>query len=430
MKPRILLNLGVFAVIAVVMTAWAALTLFPLRLGEEPIRVEAEFASSPGLRPGLEVDYLGVPIGQVASVRLRPGKVAVTLELNEGTEVPGSVTAQVLRKSAVGEPYVELNSPPASPARPALADGDVIPLARTKATVEYQRLFGSAGRMLRAADPDDLRTVTRELAAGLNGRGQDIRDALADLDQVTTTVAAQSGVLDALAVQLTTLAGTVSDKRAEIASGVNDLAAFTATLNQSRRDIDKLLNDAPGFLEQTNALLSESRPGMRCVLTALGMPSAPVFTERNSAANLHSLDRLTTWFPQVVDDVVTTRPEGSFIRLKVVISVAGPYPNAEEYPRRAPDAKIPPLYRCRDTTTAAGAPRTPGTLSPAPSQPGRNRTDQVFQTVSAEPIRQTGGHGPAGRWLPLLPVGAAAAVLLVITANTVRRVRSLPKRRS
>ncbi|SEG81432.1 phospholipid/cholesterol/gamma-HCH transport system substrate-binding protein [Thermomonospora echinospora] len=444
MSPRILLNLGVFATVAAVMTAWAALTLLPVRFGERPIRIEAEFASSPGLRSGLEVDYLGVSIGRIDTVRLRPGRVSVTLLLDAGTEVPRTVTAQVLRKSAVGEPYVELNSPSPAAEAPPLADGDVIPLARTTSTVEYQRLFDRAGRMLRATDPADLKTVTRELAIGLNGQGHHLRDTLADLDQVTRTIADEAGVLDALSVQLTALAGTLSAKGPQLASGTNDLAAFTAALRDSRKSIDGLLAGAPGFLAQTNALLKESRPGLRCLFTALGTPGAPVFTARNSQEVTHILNRLDRSFPPIIDDVVTDRPEGSYLRLKAVITAAGPIPNARQYPERLTGPDEPPLYRCRDAATTRDTGQDSGRDSRevGSGNPDRRaeepaggavhpagRTEEVFQTVVPRAAPASPDKSVADFWLPKLPPVVAALVLLGTAAHTIRRVRSLPSHR-
>ncbi|MDX6744884.1 MCE family protein [Actinocorallia sp. A-T 12471] len=430
MRPRIMINLAVFAVLAAVMVSWAVLTLLPLRFGAPALRVEAEFASSPGLRPGLEVDYLGLRVGSIERVRLRPGKVAVTLLLETSPELPGGLTASVLRKSAVGEPYVELEPADAADAGPRLRDGDVIPLGRTKVTVEYQRLFESAGKTLRSVDPADLRVLTRELAAGLDGRGQDLHDALADLDQLAGTVADDAGVLDALAVQLTALAGTLADKGPQVASGMNDLAAFTETLGGSLKEVDALMTRAPGFLDQVNGLLTDSRPGLRCVLTAMGTPGAPVFTSQNAKTLEHGLLNLRDVFPRMVKDVLANRPEGSYVRATPIISVAGPVPNAEEYPRSLPDAKIPPIYTCR-TDKAAKSPAAPGSPSAKPgasdeaARPAGTDPRQVFETARPGAAARQEPSGFRAWWLL---VAGAGLVLLGTAAHTVRQLHATRRR--
>ncbi|RAY16240.1 MCE family protein [Actinomadura craniellae] len=425
MKPRIVLNLVAFAVLGAVMMVWALSTLVTIDVLERPVRVQAEFASSPGLRTDLEVDYLGVRVGEVGDVRLAPGRVVVDLDLDRGASVPSNAVARVLRKSAVGEPYVELSPPATGPRGRPLRAGDVIPLSRTSVTVEYKRLFESAGGLLRAVPPEDVRVLTRELAAGLEGRGQGLHDTVADLHRLTGTLADNADVLDALAVQLTQLTGTLAGSGPQLAAGVNDLAAFTGTLRGSRRELNGILERSPGFLDRMNALLRDSRPGMSCLLTAMGSRGAPVFTGRTSAELTRALSRFHHQFPELADKVLVKRPEGAYARVTLVLTVAGPVPNAQEYPQSLPDPAEPPLYSCAAARAQGG-----GQAGKEGTAAGR-APDRVFTTIaprSADRAARGDEPGTPG-WLPLLPVLVAGLVLAGTAVHTVRRVRSRAPRR-
>lgn len=425
MRPRILLNLGVFAVLGAVMFVWAGATLLPIRIGERTFQVRIEFASFPGLREELEVDYLGVKIGRVDRIALRAGRVDVTVELDEGAEVPRDATAQVLRKSAVGEPYVEF-SPPAVRGGGLLEDGDVVPLANTEVAVEYQRLFDSAGKLLKSVKPEDIRTLTSELATGLEGQGDPLRDTVADLNQLTGTLAENSGVLDALAVQLTQLADTLSGSRVPLASGIDDLAAFTGTLGDSRAELDSLLDRSPGFLERVNGLLDESKPGARCLLSALETEGAPLFTERNARELNRALTSMHKDFPVVADHILIKRPEGMYAKVKLVITVAGPVPNSKEYATELADPAVPPVYYCKAAN---------GRQDKAPSDASREKADapsargapqgepQPFTTIA--PRASDSRDEEPGNWLTLLPVLVGGLVLFGVAAHTVRRFRAV-----
>ncbi|MEO3783658.1 MCE family protein [Actinocorallia sp. B10E7] len=424
MRPRILLNLGVFAAVALVMAVWAGTTLLPIRIGEETFRVRIEFASLPGLRQDLEVDYLGVKIGRVDEIELKTGRVDVTVELDEGVDVPHNATAQVLRKSAVGEPYVEFTPPTGRRGTP-LKDGDVVPIANTKVAVEYQRLFESAGRLLNSVTPQDIKTLTGELATGLEGQGDNLRDTLADLDQLTGTLADESGVLDALAVQLTQLTHTLSGSRTELASGLNDLAAFTGTLSDSRAELDSLLDRSPGFLEQVNGLLKESKPGMRCLLTALETRSTPLFTGRNAKELNRALKSIHRDFPEVSDHILIKRPEGMYAKVKLLITLAGPTPNAQEYSQELADPYVPPVYYCRTGTDQRSAePRkaVDATRQREEAPAAHGRAPQPFTTIA--PKAAGSPDKGKGDRLTLLPVLVSGLVLFGVAAHTVRRFRS------
>ncbi|MFA1548414.1 MlaD family protein [Actinomadura chokoriensis] len=236
--PRVAVNLVFFAVLGVALAVWAVRSVIHIEALERPFTVTADFASSPGLHGDLEVTHRGVRVGEVGAVRLRGDHVAVSLNLDRDARIPADVGARVLRKSAIGEPYIEL-TPAAAPSEGAgaggsatLRGGDHIPLTRTAGTTDYRQLFDGLSRTLDAVDPRDTRTLVHELATGLGGRGDDLHDMISDTHRLTGTLAADAGTLDALSRELTRLTATLTAHRGEIASGIDDLALLTASLRQ------------------------------------------------------------------------------------------------------------------------------------------------------------------------------------------------------
>jgi phospholipid/cholesterol/gamma-HCH transport system substrate-binding protein len=429
MNRRILTNLAFFAALGLTLVIWALTSLVSIDTLRRPVSVTADFTSSPGLRRDLEVAYLGVRVGSVGDVRLRPGRVAVQLKLDKGTTVPADARAAVLRKSAIGEPYVEL-SPPSGPGGRPLRAGDHIPLSRTSVTVEYKRVFDSAGPLVRSIPPTETGTLTRELANGLEGRGTTLRDLIGDAHQLTGTLSANAATLDSLAVQLTRLTGTLAGSGPQLGSGVNDLAAFTAALRDSRKDIDGILNHGPGLVEQVNGLLDDSRRGMRCTLYALGAPGPPVFTPATTAKLRHALEVLGSGNSGLVsfaDSITRKTPKGNFIRIKPVVSLPGAAPAARQYPRPTPAPVLPPLFECagdgrtaRDLPAATASPGTQGTRPGAAHGP--------FVTADPRGAETPPAASPWSRWPPMVLVSAAALVLAYAVYRlgaTVRRHRRI-----
>lgn len=430
MRTRIQINLLFFAVVGVVMTIWAITTIISIDALKRPFPVTAEFAGAPGLRPDLEVSYLGVRVGKIGRVRLRPGKVDVGLDIDRGSKVPSNVGARVLRKSAIGEPFVELSSP-AGPAERPLKAGDHIPLSRTTSTVEYKRFFDAASRLLSAVRPEDARILVNEIAAGLDGRSQSLRDTLADASQLTGTLAANAGLLDELSTELTKTTRLLADHREGLRSGANSLALFTAALRASRSDLTKVLNGGPGFLGTANEFLNEARPGLSCLLSAAGAPGPPLLTPKAS----RDLTRGAANFPRlekVVNDVVVKRSAGdAWLRATFVVSIAGPIA-AEEYATPTPKPVTGPLAYCRaaGSNTGTTAPRTVTSRAPAkanaPQDPDAG-PDGVLTPVAGNEIAKP-PPSTTERLLPMLPVALAAAVLLGVVAQALaaaRRRRSL-----
>ncbi|MFB4306803.1 MCE family protein [Actinomadura sp. GTD37] len=421
--PRVAVNLVFFAVLGVALAVWAVRSVIHIEALERPFTVTADFASSPGLHGDLEVTHRGVRVGEVGTVRLRGDHVAVGLNLDRGARIPADVGARVLRKSAIGEPYIEL-TPAAAPAdgSATLRAGDHIPLARTAGTTDYKQLFDGLSRTLDAVDPRDTRTLVHELATGLGGRGDDLHDMISDAHRLTGTLAADAGTLDALAGELTRLTATLSAHRGDIASGVDDLALLTASLRQSTRDLDTVLAEGPGAMRNLHGLLQDARPGLDCLLAAASAPTAPLLTPATQRKIEHVL-RLVPTLQALVADITATEPSGKYLRVTPVITLTGPAKAATEYTGPAPRPAAPNLTFCKaDGPTGRQAGKAAGKAGPAPGSGGATAGDAPAGTSpdgDMRPVNATGDR-PDSRWLPLLPPVLGGLIVVVAVLSTLR----------
>ncbi|MGW0588761.1 MCE family protein [Streptosporangium sp. NPDC002607] len=395
MRNRIWINLGFFAALGVVMTVWAFTTIIKLDLVERPYRINAEFLSSPGLVEGFDVAYLGVRIGRISGVELAPGKIVVALSIDRGVRLPRDVTAEVRRKSAIGEPYVEI-SPPRSGTGggegATLAAGATIPLASTSVPLDYRKLFDGVGKLLDAVPAEDARTIVGELATGLDGRTTSIREIVDNAHDLTATLAENTDVLDELSVQLTRLTGTLADRREKLSEGVDDLAAVTRAVRESRRQLNAALDHGPSFFRQVNTLLTTARPGLSCLLTAGGVKPGKVFGGR-TPDNVNHLLRNVPTAQALIADVSDRQADGLYGRTAFIFSVPGGPKAAREYRNPLAPPTVPKLRTCpkgpaskvavgkdeeapgdenaggdADDESADGATAEPGDATPAPEE--------------------------------------------------------------
>ncbi|MFC7587335.1 MCE family protein [Nonomuraea antimicrobica] len=289
--------------------------------------------------------YLGVRVGKIGDVRLAPGRIVVGLDLDREVRLPKGVTAEVRRRSAIGEPYVELSPPAAGVTGPSLAAGDTIPLARTTVPLDYKKLFEGVGKLLNAVPPEDADTIVHELAVALDGRAPAIRRIIEDAHTLTGTLADNAEVLDDLSVQLTRLTHTLAGKRDELASGITDLSTVTATLRESRADLNAFLDRGPGVFAQLDAAVRASRPGFSCLLTASGLPHEPAFSAR-TGQNVHHLLSIMPTALSLADDVTERRGDTVYGKAAFIFSVPGAPPPAEEYAGPLGPPTVPKLRAC------------------------------------------------------------------------------------
>lgn len=244
------------------------------------IEVTAVFDDTAGLFVGNDVGILGVPVGRVASITPRGEVVEVVLRLDDDAAVPASAGAVVVSRSVATDRYVELTPADAPGAR--LADGDTIPLDRTRTPVEFDEVLGSlatfstgllgergdAGALRRllavSADVFDGRGATtratiRDLATaagGLAAHSDDLSGTLSGLDDLTTLIAADRGVVDEFIRSVTDAMDLFADERHAFGRSLTTLSRALRTLAVFiRANRDRLTTDLTGLTTVVERLL-------------------------------------------------------------------------------------------------------------------------------------------------------------------------------
>ncbi|MGU3293210.1 MCE family protein [Williamsia sp. M5A3_1d] len=228
--------------------------------------VHADFADSGGIFTNAEVTYLGVPVGRVGSLELRPDGVRVNLELDtDRPRVPASAQAVVANRSAIGEQYVDLR--PARVGAPFLAAGAVI--SDTTVPTPIQDVLASAVDVTESVPIDDLRTVVTELGKAFDGNGENLRvlvDSLAKLSRSGNDNLAQT-------ISLLRNGNTVLATQAEQSDAIGDWAknldSVTAQLATSDPDLRRLLTSGQTSATELSALIDRSGDDLTSVLRNL-----------------------------------------------------------------------------------------------------------------------------------------------------------------
>lgn len=263
-------------------------------VGDGPVTVTAQFASTSGLFVGNDVGVLGVAVGSVTEIEPKGDHVDVTLEIDADQELPATVGAVIASRSVATDRYVEMT--PAFAEGPPLEDGAVIPVERTAAPVEFDEVLETLRTFsegLRGPDgnADTLNQLLEVGAETLTGRGtqinetiqefavaaeslsgnsDDIAGTITDLDQLTSTLAANQDTINefltsvtdatelfaseqdnigaslvALSDALEAIARFSVDNRAALASTSRGLTDVLANINEHRTALEQTIEIAP-----------------------------------------------------------------------------------------------------------------------------------------------------------------------------------------
>ncbi|MFD0688297.1 MCE family protein [Actinomadura fibrosa] len=428
MTRRLTINLAVFAALAVIMVVWAFNNVVHFDFIDRPYHITVEFESSPGLHPNFEVDYLGVRVGKIDSVKLEKDKVVVRLDMERDVKIPEGVTAAAARKSAVGEPVVELTPGPRGAAAPPMKAGARIPVSQTKVPPKYGDLFGAVIKTLDAINPDDAKVLTHELAEGWSGREGSLRQIINGSDQLTATFADNTELLDGLTKDLGRITSVLNANRGDLGAGIDNLAALTAALSQVRGEIAELRDNGPGLLATVNDLLAKTGPDFECTVDALGNWGL----KKHNPDLLADLRKTLANAPQlrtVLDNVIGEDQGKPVLNVVFMVTLKKLATVEYKYPLAQPGVnKIPTCTGGRSPVTAAQKPyraKNPGETIPThdPS------LDQ--QTVKARNAANSGKDTSGGppMWLIYIPPVLALMVLIRVMMGSVPVVSRLPRLR-
>ncbi|GAA2598507.1 MlaD family protein [Actinomadura fulvescens] len=420
MNRRLTINLGVFALLAVLMVVWAFNNVIRFDFIDRPYHITVEFQSSPGLHPNFEVDYLGTRIGKIDSVKLRKDKVVVKLDIEQGVEIPQGVTAQAARKSAVGEPVVELTPPPGvNPNGPKMKPGTVIPVSQTKVPPKYGDLFGAVIDTLKAIKPEDAQTLTHELAAGWSGRENSLRQIIAGSDQLSATFAQNSELLDGLTKDFGKITRVLAQNRGELAAGIDNVAALTAALREVRGELTRLRDDGPQLLNTVNALLDQSGGDLECTIDSLGTLGITKHNP-NALGDLRDTLRQAPALKNVLQNIIGTDQGQPVLNVVFLITLRTPATLEYRYPLPQPTAgKIPNCPDGRDPIKVKQKPyksKNPGQTVPT-HDPSVQRAAELKAKNAADHSADSTGGPPA--WLMYVPPLLALLVLIKVVMGSV-----------
>ncbi|MFF6882820.1 MCE family protein [Streptomyces sp. NPDC012421] len=362
-------------------------------LGDHPYTVTAEIADVLSLVPQAAVKVNDVAVGRVTAIELDPATwtARVTLKVAGDVRLPADASARVEQSSLLGEKYVQLVAPtPGGAARTGvrqaaarqdaggrLADGAVIPLARTSRNTEVEEVFGALSLLLNGGGVNQLKTITRELNAALGGREPQVRSMLKRVDTLVTDLDAHRGDITRALDGLNRLSTTLAGRRKDVGTILTDLSPGLKTLENQRGSLITMLRALDTLSGVAVTTVEASKKDMVADLKAL----APTLTAlADAGADLPASLQVLLTYP-FTDEVLK--------------GVKGDYLNTYLHLAAEPGTElIPPLVPEADPTPSpTPSPTDPN--APAGLRRGTAATDRGAESpLPLPPVRTASPSGP------------------------------------
>ncbi len=278
-------------------------------------QLTAYFERAVGLYESGDVEVLGLPVGTIDEIAIEGERVRVEMTIRDDVPLPADVQATIGQTQLIGERNVVLfpswsEELEASGAEQA-GDGDVIPVERTVTPVEPDEGLAAFEELARSIEGDVLADLVGGSREVLEGRGEQLGQAIDEAAGLTTTLASVDEKLVEAAEDLHVLAGTLRSRDEQLGRLVDTFSSAAEVLAQEREGIETFLQAILGLTEQGTSILDlygEQLPQDIASATAL----MSIFEE-----NLDSIDALIATLPELADGVARAyQPtiDGLFLR--------------------------------------------------------------------------------------------------------------------
>jgi phospholipid/cholesterol/gamma-HCH transport system substrate-binding protein len=243
----------------------------------DAIELTADFTDALNVVPRTAVMVDDVVVGQVTQVDRVGWHARVTFLVRKDIKLPRNSEVDVRQTSLLGEKYIALIAPPKGTASSTdLQDGDRIPLARTAKNPEVEEVLGALSLLLSGGGIGQLKTISVEMNKMLNGRQDQARHLLGNLDRMVAGLDNQKDDIIAAMDSIDRLSATLVKEKDTIGKALDAMGPALKVLNRQHQalmtmltQLDKLGAVGKRVLNQsTDNIIAELRH-LQPVLTKL-----------------------------------------------------------------------------------------------------------------------------------------------------------------
>lgn len=245
-----------------------------------------------GLLPGAAVEYQGVTVGKVETIRLTgetPPRVAVTVALQPGTPVRQDTTALLIGSLVTGIRIIELeggspNTPPLKPGGTILVKGGEFEEFRDRASEIAERLLNVLTRIEHdLLSPENSASIASFLrnAAHLS---ESLRISLDDVStpEIRASLKAMVDNLAQAAAGIKSVTEAINEMRGDL---FNDGKAMLVQIRQTAAVTANLAKEVTQLTKHLDELLGENRQDLNQVLANLAETSRHLKETADSLRN-------------------------------------------------------------------------------------------------------------------------------------------------
>lgn len=268
--------IGIISILAIAAATTFAFSINKIPALKSAFVITAEFQDAAGLTAENQVRVAGIKVGTVSEIELVGDRVLVTMEIDNGTEIPKDAFAEIKLATILGTKFVDLE---AKGGAPYMEDGDSIPLEDTAIPYEIYQASNQGTNLLEELDGPALNDALVELTKLVNVSKEELGEALAGLNELGTGLNEKEEDIRSLLANANDLTALLADEGDEINDLIVSSDAVLSSLAQKREEIQSLLESTKLMSGELAGVLRDNRANVDGILSKLH--KALVVLDRN-----------------------------------------------------------------------------------------------------------------------------------------------------
>ena len=257
---------GIISILAITAATTFAFFIDRIPALKQAYEIKAEFKDAAGVQSENQVRVAGIKVGTVSDIRLEDDHVLITMEIENGTEIPADSFAEIKLATLLGTKFIDLE---AKGGEPYLEDGDVIPMDRTSVPYEIYQASNQGTNVIEDLDGEALNDMLRELTKLTSVAEDEVGEALEGLNELGTGLNEKDVELRSLLSGSRELTALLSDEGDELVRLIDASNDVLGSLARKRENLQSLLAVTKQMAGTVTQVLRENRSNLDGILTDL-----------------------------------------------------------------------------------------------------------------------------------------------------------------
>lgn len=317
-----LIRLVIFVTVTGALTVFIAAQIARINLSGG-YGLEATFDDASGLTPGDQVKIAGAPVGRVDEVKAVDGRARVKFTVNDSVKVPADSEAAIRWRDAIGRRVVYLV--------PGTDQAMMRPgthITRTRSVVDVGELLTQLAPLTRTLKPEQVNQLLGSLSQALDGNGENVDRLIANVDQLSSTIAARRQTLGQMINDYSAITSVVARRDKQIAQSIDNLVDLSDAFVNNRRLVDDSILQLAAMTRTADQALGRNGEQLGRITDRLGIITAGV---RRNTDTINAAMRLAT--PKL-QHIFEAADNGEYLYVAAPCVGFGPLPCS--YPTKLP----------------------------------------------------------------------------------------------